>query len=175
MNAEHINPDKIDNGIKDLVYALDQIPFTSPIEGLMCEGHLRDTASGTFRPESRQIFIFGANVGFFVDDSYPNASPFLEEVRSLKAKYHFLDLHQHHCEDDCRIEDAYIVNLDYSDLTHPNTIGDEDDLETMIRKRHQIDPTVGQKRITEYQEVWSDFLLITKKYLERSQAKAPSS
>ena len=109
-----------------------------------------------------------------MDEAYPDASHFLEEVRSLKTKYNFLDLHQHYCDEGCRIEGAYIIDLDYSDLTHPDTVGDDDDLETMIRKIHQISPDVGQKRIAEYQEVWSDFLIIAKKYLERSQAQAPS-
>jgi len=95
-------------------------------------------------------------------------------VESLKQKYHFLDLYQHHCDEECSIDGAYIVNLDYSDLTHPDTIENGDDLEAMIKKRHQVELPVGQKRIAEYQQAWSDVLEIARKYLECSQAQAPS-
>lgn len=176
MDAQDINYNRIDNGIKDLVYTLYQIPFINPIENLinpiedfMCEGHLRDVASGEFIPDAGHKFIFSGSVGFFVDESYPNAKCFLDEVRRLKQKYHFFDLKQHHCGEgkDCSIEDTYNVRLDYSDLTPPETIHDRDNLETMTKKEHQVEISIGEQRIAEYQQAWSDFLVIARKYLEQ--------
>ena len=103
MSSQKIYYDRIDSGIKDLVHTLEQIPYISPIEDIMCEGHLGKTACSTYRPENGHIFIFSANVGFFVDESYSDALPFLEEVRSLRKKYHFLDIDQHHCAEDCKM------------------------------------------------------------------------
>jgi len=65
MSRQHINYDRIDDGIKDLVYTLEQIPFITPIEDLMCEGHIRDVATVEFIPDPGHKFIFSGTVGFF--------------------------------------------------------------------------------------------------------------
>ena len=164
-----INYAKMDDGIKDLVYTLDQIPFITLTEDIICEGHLRDGVSYKLKSDKGFKFIFSGDLGFFVDGFYTNAENFLDEIISLKQKYHFLDLHQHHCEDSCRIEDAYIISLDYSDLTHPESIVDSDDLETRMKKRHQVEISVGQQRIREYKEAWLDILIIAKKYADKKE------
>lgn len=167
-----IDYSRIDPGIRNIVYLLNNnVPFTtSGPEGMggSCEGHLEDRVGLTGAiPDRDHKFLMQGDLLFKVDKSHPRAQDFLFEVNKLKARYHFVEFYEHHCgNEDCQIEDWQILYLRHFDLTHPEQIQDNDPIEIMIKKRHQVRIDMGEKRIEEFKQVWTDFLAVIQKYVE---------
>lgn len=164
MTKSRINYGKIDYNVRTLVRRLNEIPFIATQS--ICEGHLRDDSGWTgFLPDDGHKFLYGGDVIFSVDKNHERARRFLTDVKDLETRYGFVDLHVHHCRSDgCSIEGSRVLDLDYSDLTHSETILEGDTLEVMIKKRHQVAIPVGEQRIREYGLVWSDLLNIANRY-----------
>lgn len=153
--TEPINYSEIDSGIRELVQKLNELPFVSTIGS--CEGHLRNQAYDVL-PEAGHSFIFNGDLIFFADKTNPKTSTLKEKINQLIEKYPFVSIHEHHCdEEDCSIEGAQCIDLDYSDLTHIEDIADTDSLENMVLKRHQVPTETGQERIEAFHQFWSDF------------------
>ena len=175
MKKEQIDYSQIDVGIRDLVSILNGIPFIQTQSS--CEGHLRDDSGWTgILPDGGHKFLYGGDMIFRVDRRYKLAREFLREVKNLHTNYSFVELNEHHCNNSgCNMGGSKILDLDYSDLTHPELINGKDDLEQMVKKRYQVPTAVGEKRLAEYKQVWSDFLVIAKKYVKLTKTPQPPS
>ena len=158
--------EEIDAGIRELVAALNEIPFVSTQAS--CEGHLTDRPGyGGICPDKGHKFMYSGDMIFKVDLKQPDSKNFLSEVKQLERKYNFVELRQHYCGDEtCCIRGSHVLNLDCCDLTHPRTIKDDDSLEVMIKKRHQVEDSAGLQRMKDFQSAWKDFLEIAKKYIK---------
>ncbi|MBT5021380.1 hypothetical protein HOK51_01645 [Candidatus Woesearchaeota archaeon] len=153
----------LDLGIEQLVHTLNKIPFITTQAS--CEGHLADKCFGVYAEPNRKM-LYGGDMIFKVNSDNPKANDFLDELKSLEQKYHFVDLDEHHCGNpDCSIEDSMCFVFDQHDLTQIHTLTDEDDLKTSMKKSFQVKPADGIQRIKEYASVWKEFLEIANKYL----------
>lgn len=175
MKREQIDYSEIDSGIRDLVSILNEIPFVRTQSS--CEGHLRDYSGWTnIHPDQSHKFLNSGTMIFRVDRRYKLANELIREIRELESKYPFVELTKHHCDEPgCSIEGSQVLDLDYSDLTHPELINGKDDLEQMVKKRHQVQTEVGERRVAEYKQVWSDFLVMAKRYVELTKTPQPPS
>ena len=165
MDKSDINYQKIDKGIRDLVRTLNQIPCVTTQAS--CEGHLREDSGWTgFLPDQGHKFLYGGDMIFQVNRQHPDSTRFLDDVQQVERRYSFVGLHEHRCrEEDCSIEGSRVLDLGYSDLTHPETIKERDSLEVMIKKRHQVETSIGMQRVRDYQKVWRDFLAVAERYV----------
>jgi len=160
-----IDYSKIDEGVRDLVHILNDIPFVETVAS--CEGHLRfDCGFPGIHPDKGCGFLYDGNMLFNMDESHPESKDFIKDVKRLENKYCFVDFASP--DDDI---DYYTLFVDQSDLTQEDTINDNDSFKTMIRKRHQVPIEVGEKRVKDYKQVWSDFIEIAKKYVVKSDSK----
>jgi len=173
MNKPDIDYLEIDRPIWPLVKTLNAVPFITTQSS--CSGHLRDyyARPGDFTPDSGHHFLFIGDIIFKVDDAYPNAGQFLDELREVQRRYSFVRFNEHYCgESRCDIEGSQVFVLDSNDLTSSEPIHDTDTIDVMIRKRHQVTTPVGQQRISEYLRVWRDFMVLAHKY-EILQDRSP--
>lgn len=166
MKKEPINYSAIDPGIRDLVSILNEIPFVRTQES--CEGHLRDNLEfECVYPDQGHKFLSGGAVIMKVDRRYKLAGEFLKEIKHLESRYSFVELSEHHCNDPgCAIENSFTLDLDYTDLTHPELIDVKGSFEQVVKKRYQVATKVGERRVAKYKQVWSEFFAIAQKYVE---------
>jgi hypothetical protein len=170
MKRIQIDYCNIDPGIKDLVSILNEIPFIQT-QG-SGEGHLSNDSDWPgvlpgVLPDKGYKFLHDGELIFRVDRRYRLAREFLREVERLPTYYSFVVFTEHHCGNSkCIIEGSKVLRFDNTDLTHPELIDEKDDYGQRIKKRFQVPTVVGEKRLAEYKQVWSDFHVIDKKYSE---------
>lgn len=158
----------IDEGITHVIYALNRIPFVVTLSS--CEWHLRDNLFpniGTLLADEGHKFLFDWHITFKVDEKHPRFQEFLNDIKKLCDKYPFVELSEkHHCDDpDCLAEGSQELSLGYHDLTQPETINKDDSFETMWKKRHQVETSVGIKRMEDCQKIREETYNIARKYV----------
>jgi hypothetical protein len=156
---------KIDEGVRDLVHILNDIPFVETVAS--CEGHLRfDCGFPGIYPDKGCGFLYDGSMLFNMDESHPESKNFIKDVKNLENKYCFVDFAGPDGDVDC-----YSLFVDPSDLTQEKMINDNDSFRKTICKQYQVPIAVGEKRVKEYKQVWSDFLEIAKKYVAKSDLR----
>lgn len=164
MNKPNIDYREIDKGIRELVFTLNKIPYIATQSS--CEGHLKDYSMESFFPDKGHKFLYGGDIIFKIDKKNPKSAEFLRDVQKLKDKHSFFDLKEHHCGDkNCGMEGSQIISLTNEDLISSQIIDDKNNLETIVKKMHQVKTSAGKQRLSHYQEIWDDFLEIAEKYL----------
>lgn len=162
--TRNINYTEIDKEIVELIRTLNKIPLTTTIES--CAGHLRhrivDPRYGTFIPDEGHKFLFDGYIFFNVDESHPKSQRFLSDTKELKKTYPFVSLE----EQVYNFETCRELRLGHSDLTPVETVEREDTMQTVLKRVHQVETSVGRKRVKEYKSVWNDILSIAREHVE---------
>jgi len=162
----------VDAGIRDLVSILNAIPFVETESS--CEGHLRDVKGMgclTVFPDKDHKFLDSGDLIFRVDRRYKLTKEFLIDLKNLRNKYPFVNLSEHHCDTyKCRIEGFQSLYLDFADLTNQELCTKTDDFELQTKQLFQVPTEVGEKRIAEFKQAWSDCLAIAIKYFRLARA-----
>jgi|SRR3989344_388754 len=155
---------EVDPDIRDLVYAMNELPFVATQSS--CQGHLADSSTGyDILPDEGHKFMKGGSLIFRVDHRYGKSRPFLANVKGLEEKYHFVSLHQHELTDPAVIRGVYVLDLDCSDLTQAYLIDAENDpFDILYKKRCQVPTDMGRRRLEEFGRVWPDLATVVEGY-----------
>ncbi|MDD4353112.1 MAG: hypothetical protein PHN56_01505, partial [Candidatus Nanoarchaeia archaeon] len=78
------------------------------------------------------------------------------EVEDLKKKYCFSEFFEKNWHK--------TLLLNFADLTKNNEINENDSLEILVKKMHQVGESEGYERLNKFNIFWKDFLEIAKKY-----------
>ncbi|MBI1969726.1 hypothetical protein HYS48_03440 [Candidatus Woesearchaeota archaeon] len=162
MDKQSINYGEIDEGIRDLVQKLNDIPFVATQSS--CEGHIRPSMADIF-PDEGHALLDGGHIIFRVDRRYKGGRHFLEEMARLPETYPFVALHVHHCKEfPCEIEGSHSISLGCEDLTDSEAF-QGDTLEAHIKRRFQVPTQQGYQRLQEFRGVWANVLTIAERYV----------
>ena len=151
----------IDDGIKDLVRTLNDIPFVETINS--CEGHLRTVFPyEQIYPDKGDIFLTQGCMLFTIDEEHSKAQDLIDDLNSLADKYAFTKFNPNNPEED--EEKNFFFYMDGHDLRTYEERPDRGVVENHMRSLYQVPKEAGEKRKQEYDAVWDEFLEIAKDY-----------
>jgi len=170
MPRNNLNYDKIDPGVRDLVYLLNEsVPFTTtgPMEyGESCEGHLRKKIDLMYLvADPGYYFIVGGILRFSVDYNHPKAKAFLKEVYGLMEKYEFVQAGESDFDyPGCTLKGWQCVSFNEEDLWGNERLKQSAPTKEVYKKDFQIPAKIARQRLKEFRQVWADFVEIAKRY-----------
>jgi len=164
----------IDLGIKDLVYALNSIPFVSTQES--CEGHLnaRESIDGVVVIADEGFGLLSSGfLEFSFDEEHERAHYLVHDMTQIEFNHPIVSFRQLRIRGNKPTLLSYRLCLATRDLPHqrfhpPMALPeDRNQRKALIAKlKYQVPLAEGEKRIAEYQQVWADLLRNAVSYLE---------
>ena len=162
-----INYSMIDQPIRKLIYALDQIKFlrTLKCKSAKIKKEIREPKlfleSGNLSvyPDDGHCFISRGYIKFKILDIFDvNVQTFMKEVKKLSKEYSFVTT--------SHTNSTTLINCDCRDLTKYLELKTKDDTETKIRKEYETKECLAKKRIKEFCEFRDKLMAIAEKYIE---------
>jgi len=163
----------LDPEVREVVRALNEIPFTSTHEegfGTSCAGHLLGEISLygiRTKPDNGYTFITGGHVCFYITKKDPRAKVFMDELETMVNQYSFANLSEVKLHYSMLIpfDSCQEVTFGFRDLIQRKTIKKSDTQWEKDKKRIQIKPEEGIKRKEEFNQMLHEFLEIATEYI----------
>ncbi len=163
MLPEGLNLEDVDPGIRDLVVAINELPFVETLSSY--EGNVKSYTGRAERYGAREIgrdgrkhiYFMNGYLTFQTDDSNMSAPLFIGQVEDLANQYHFAHFRPKHAT----TPEEYNYKYEFK---FPLGTGSEYALELTANDIDYGDSPAFQGRKQDFNAVWKEFARICRDY-----------
>jgi len=161
-SKRQINYAKIDASIRDMIYALNKVPFVGTIKCKAAKiwNEEMESKGGWIKADADCCFVTGAYILLDIEE-HKSSKSFITDVEKLLLKYSFAEMTEE--------EGHKKIILTCDDITQTDKTQEEENpiINALLKEKysHQTTKTQGQKRMWAFQAVRDGLIKIAEKYI----------